>query len=830
MGIEASNDKLAASLGATPRLAARYGQLAGNLYAGAWGDSIEDVNTAIGSVKTSIQGVGSGNDLRSATIQALDFASIFEVDVVRATQVAGTAIRSGLAKDATQAFDLLVASSQRVPTQLRDDLLDATDEYGQFFASLGFSGEKAFSVLVEGAQKGTYGIDKAGDAIKEFTIRSTDMSTSSKAAYQAIGLDARTMANEVLAGGDDAQGALSKIVDGLLSIEDPADRANAAIGLFGTPIEDLNVRDIPAFLESLKGTASGLGDVEGASKRAGKALNDNGATDLTMLTREAKGLATGLAADAIPALRDLIDVIRPGVKMIGDLAQGFADLNPKTQSTIVKAAALATGIGAVVVVGGKLVTGTKAIAGGLASVRGAMGLTTTAAQNTTGAIGTSATKLDRLRSAARGAAGVGGLGLLAVGASTSNDAVKTLANVGGGALLGFSLAGPIGGAIGAGAGALLSLKQNADAAKAAAEAMTGTWEEYAATLDAVTGATTDQTRAMALSNLEQSGALDTLAGYGVSARQAVNASLGLASGSKAVADAVGQEEAMVGALVTQRERLRDAPIDSAADAEANSKQIAGIQAEIDAREQAIASIHNEIGAASDAVKARQAEIAATRDYSGLLGGLPKSIKTEVRANGLEPTRAAIADLANQYGLTPKQVKTLIKATGIDATVGQIKHVREELENTDQTRANLKNYADTTRKGAEVATDAARKGAAESRNALESVDKSGANLGGYVGDVSKGVGSARDTASRGSADVRANLERGPRDARGEPVGAHGVDHARARAGEVGRVVGRIPDRREPQVGDLVGILGHDYESGERRVGRRSRRDRRRERRR
>jgi hypothetical protein len=303
LGIDRANDKLAAELGATPATAAKYGKLAGEIYAGAWGDSVEDVNDAIASVKSSIRGLGTGDALKAATTQALDFATIFEIDVARAAQVAGQAIRTGLAKDATEAFDLLTAASQQVPKNLREDVLDAADEYGQFFASLGYDGTKAFGVLAAGAQKGMYGIDKAGDAVKEFTIRATDMSTASVGAYEAIGLDAGRMADEILAGGDRAQEATGKIIDGLLSIESPSKRANTAIALFGTPLEDLNVRDIPAFLRSLKGLDGGLGRVAGASKRAGDTLNDNASTNLTSFARQAKLLAVNaLGGSLIPAV------------------------------------------------------------------------------------------------------------------------------------------------------------------------------------------------------------------------------------------------------------------------------------------------------------------------------------------------------------------------------------------------------------------------------------------------------------------------------------------------------------------------------------------------
>ena len=286
-----ANDKLAAQLGLNAKRSEKAGKVAANLYRGAWGDSMEDVNNAVGAVMSSIDGMSraSGTRLEKVTAKAMDFATAFEIDVTRAAQVAGQMVETGLAKNATRAFDLLTAASQKVPAALREDLLDAADEYGQFFAGLGYSGEEAFALLVDASAKGMYGIDKAGDAIKEFTIRSTDMSTASKDAYKAIGLNARDMADKILKGGDDAKQATGKIIDGLLGIQNPSKRANAAIALFGTPLEDLNVKDIPKFLESMKGMSGSMDDAAGASKRMGDTLNDNFATRIEGWKRQASG-------------------------------------------------------------------------------------------------------------------------------------------------------------------------------------------------------------------------------------------------------------------------------------------------------------------------------------------------------------------------------------------------------------------------------------------------------------------------------------------------------------------------------------------------------------
>lgn len=212
-------------------------------------------------------------------------------------------MKSGLAKNGQEAFDLLTRASQKVPAALREDLLDAGEEYSTFFNSLGIKGPEAFAMLANGSKLGQYGIDKVGDAIKEFTIRSTDGSNSTVRAFKAIGLDADKMSNQILAGGDTSKAALQKIVGGLLKIKDPSKRAQMSLALFGTPLEDLNVNQIPTFLKALKDGGKGMDKWRGSTERAGKTLNDNAATNLESFKRQlTTGFVQILGGQVVPKI------------------------------------------------------------------------------------------------------------------------------------------------------------------------------------------------------------------------------------------------------------------------------------------------------------------------------------------------------------------------------------------------------------------------------------------------------------------------------------------------------------------------------------------------
>ena len=302
---EAGNDLLAAQLGASPALAKEYGETAGRIYAGAWGDSMEHVNEAVGAVASTFVTAGFEGEasLEKITTNALDFAKVFGVDVNDAVMSAHQLVTNGLAKDSTEAFDLMTAAFQRVPAAMRDELPDIMGEYGTFFRGLGFDGEEAMGMLVAASRNGAIELDKTGDALKEFTLLGSDMSESSVGAYEKIKLNAEEMSRAVASGGAPARDALQQVATGLLDIEDPLERANTAIALFGTPLGDLTVDQIPAFLDAI---ANGTGEMvgfEGAMAEMSETVNDNA---LTGIQSWARGMETGfvdmIGEDVMPIL------------------------------------------------------------------------------------------------------------------------------------------------------------------------------------------------------------------------------------------------------------------------------------------------------------------------------------------------------------------------------------------------------------------------------------------------------------------------------------------------------------------------------------------------
>ena len=279
---------LAAQLGAAKDEAAKYGDLVGNVFADNFGSSMDQVSEAVGSVGSTFGKLGDigESEMRGLSEKALTFSNVFGTDVNEAVQTASQLLVNGLAKDGTQAFDLLSKSFQQVPSTMREELPEILNEYGTNFRALGFSGEESFNVLVQAANNGKWALDKAGDSLKEFTIRASDGSASTTQAFQTLGLDANAMGSAVAAGGQGAQDALQKTIAKILEIPDPAKRAQTAIALFGTPLEDLSVDKIPQFLQSLQGGQHTMDGFAGSTDRMADTMNQGPAAALESLKRK----------------------------------------------------------------------------------------------------------------------------------------------------------------------------------------------------------------------------------------------------------------------------------------------------------------------------------------------------------------------------------------------------------------------------------------------------------------------------------------------------------------------------------------------------------------
>ncbi|SMF23448.1 MULTISPECIES: phage tail tape measure protein [unclassified Pseudomonas] len=342
---------VAAQSGDSPERAGQYAQIMRNIRTDGQSTDIAEISEAVSAAKSTLGSLGTLGDqeLDAASRKALDLSKIMGIDVAESIQMVGILMKNGLAKSSDEAFDLVAAGMQKVSTQMRGEIPEILHEYSTHFRGMGFSGSEAMSLLVKMSQQGKFALDKTGDAIKEFSIRGSDMSKTSTEAYASIGLNAGKMSTAIAKGGDDARQALQKTAQALLRIKDPAERSNAAIALFGTPVEDLAIDQIPAFLQALAATQSSLGETAGAADKMGKTFRDNLSGDLDKLTGSWGALIGTLMDGQNGPLREMVQ----SVTEVTGTVRTWIEANPELASGIAKGAAalavLVTGMGALTI-------------------------------------------------------------------------------------------------------------------------------------------------------------------------------------------------------------------------------------------------------------------------------------------------------------------------------------------------------------------------------------------------------------------------------------------------------------------------------------------------
>ncbi|MEV6079614.1 phage tail tape measure protein [Streptomyces sp. NPDC052069] len=282
----AINGKIQASLGSTPAEAKRYGEAAGQLYAHGITDSVEDAAAAVSGVMRSgiLPPEATNAQIEEITGKVANLSDTFELDLGQTSNAVGQILKNGLAKDGTEALDILTAGMQRMGPRA-DDMADTFNEYSTKFRDLGLSAADAMGLMSQGLQAGARDTDTVADALKEFQIRATDGSKASAEAYTAIGLNAEEMTRKIAAGGPGAKQGLQQVLDGIKAIKDPAERNAAAVGLFGTKAEDLG----QALFSLDPSTAvKAMGETSGAADKMGDALHNNASARLTQFKRTAE--------------------------------------------------------------------------------------------------------------------------------------------------------------------------------------------------------------------------------------------------------------------------------------------------------------------------------------------------------------------------------------------------------------------------------------------------------------------------------------------------------------------------------------------------------------
>ena len=226
-----------------------------------------------------------------------------------------------------EAMGLIAAGAQN-GLDYSGELIDSISEYSVQFAKLGFSADDMFTIFQQGADSGAWNLDKVGDAVKEFSIRSIDGSKTTVEAFSALGLNADEMMATFAAGGDDASIAFQGVLSALMDMDDQVQRDAIGVSLFGTQWEDLGTEAMTAMSD----IQSGAYDSADALGKINAVKYDNLGDAFEGIKRQAEVALLPMASTIANALTDIAPIVSSLFEQLGPvIEQVTADAMPFVQ-------------------------------------------------------------------------------------------------------------------------------------------------------------------------------------------------------------------------------------------------------------------------------------------------------------------------------------------------------------------------------------------------------------------------------------------------------------------------------------------------------------------
>lgn len=333
---------ISAQTGITGAELKEFGQIAQDIYTTGKGESLQEIADALVNIRQSSK--LAGDELKAAANAAMLLKDSFGMETAETTRAA-TALMKNFGISAEEAYGIIAYGAQNGANR-NGDLLDILNEYSVHYKALGLDANQFVDTLVKGTESGSFSIDKIGDAIKEFNIRSKDASKSSAEAFQALGLNANNMFSQFAAGGNTAEAAFFQTVKALNSIQDPVKKNQVGVALFGTMFEDLEKGILDNF-SNISGAAidatETLRQIEKVKYNdVGYAITQVGRTLQTALIPSAEAAGQAIF-DKMPAIKASIEQATPAISAIG---QAFAQALPGIIDGIGTAAQAAYDFGA----------------------------------------------------------------------------------------------------------------------------------------------------------------------------------------------------------------------------------------------------------------------------------------------------------------------------------------------------------------------------------------------------------------------------------------------------------------------------------------------------
>ena len=315
--VDSAMNGFAASTGTAAEELGKYEDAMLNIYKNNFGESFEDIANSMGTIK-QIMGDGMGaEELEAMTTNALMLRDTFEFDVSESVRAANSLMdQFGISGE--EAYNLIAQGAQKGLNQ-NGDMLDVINEYSVQFEQMGYSAEDMFNMLANGAETGTWSIDKLGDAAKEFNIRMSD--GSAKDAVEALGFSWDAVSEKWSKGGADAKEIFNILMNELNGMENTTEGYSIGVGLLGTMFEDMGMDAVLA----LSDTQGEISNTKDALTEINEVKYDDLGSMIEGVKRNFETLLLPLGNALIPLIMEFVTLVQNNMPLIESI---FAQSTP----------------------------------------------------------------------------------------------------------------------------------------------------------------------------------------------------------------------------------------------------------------------------------------------------------------------------------------------------------------------------------------------------------------------------------------------------------------------------------------------------------------------
>ncbi|BDH62305.1 hypothetical protein MTP04_24350 [Lysinibacillus sp. PLM2] len=344
--------KIQNSLDITAEESERFANVAENVWARGFGDSLDSVSNALIRVRQNIQGINDEAELEEVTRNAIILAETFESDVNEVTR-AGNNLMTNFGLESQKAFDLM-AYGARNGLNFSNEMFDNLAEYSSLFANMGYTAEEYFELMINGTKEGVYNLDYINDVMKEFQIRLKDGSKTTDEAMTKMSKSTQKVWTEFLKGNKTVKDVSNAVLSELEKMDDQVAANQIGVDLFGTKFEDLEADAV----FSLKTVNRELEDVNGTMSRMAEAQEQTFSERWQQMLREAQLRLEPIGQNLLDIAEEWLPKLSAGLERA---TKWFADLGEEGQGFILTLAGIAAAGGPILAGGGMIANGASSV-------------------------------------------------------------------------------------------------------------------------------------------------------------------------------------------------------------------------------------------------------------------------------------------------------------------------------------------------------------------------------------------------------------------------------------------------------------------------------------